>query len=294
MLSLLLALALAPGPDRMVSGTGLRLREAPEASADVVDRAPLGARLSCLEESKPVTVGTTTAPFCKTLTPKGPAWYFTPLTEPMAADAAAQRAHIAERAATALGEPAAFAKERWPDVYEVHALLKSLPGLSAKIAEARFVAGFANAFAGDARVEQDYAQGARLRNDVFEQLLAEAKGKPEHEAAAWALYQHGWGGECEGEPSCVLSRLHGTSCRYLEAFAAGEHAVAAVSDITETANQLRELLVQFPIGDDADAKAVRTGALEQLARVRQCTRAARAGDRAKAGAALDALEKALR
>lgn len=283
--------------DRLVTGTGLRLRAAPDANAKIVERVPLGTVLPCLEESPPVTVGEATAPFCKTS--KG--WYFTALTEPaLPADKrAAQIDALIDARARALGAPGGSVdKDAWPDVYALHDLMRrridarTAPEekLRARIAELVFVAAHPHVFDKDPRVVGDDSQGPRVKNAAFEELVRAAKGTSAHEEAAWALYQHGMGGECEGDPVCILIRLDRTACKFLADFPSGDRAAKAIDDVKETLSSLQPGSdAASPLANDAALKA---DARAQLAKVRACVERAKSGDVAAAGKLVDETERA--
>lgn len=298
-LSVALTCALAPPEppstarsERLVTGTGLRLRVAPDANAKIVERVPLGVVLPCLEESKPVTVGEATAPFCKTA--KG--WYFTALTDsaaPVGAQRAAQiDALITARADALRDKPSAEAE--WPDVYALNDLMRRRideragdDKLRARVAELVFVASQPHVFSKDPRVLRDDSQGPRVANKAFEDLARAAKGTGAHEEAAWALYQHGLGGECEGDPVCILIRLDRTACTFVAQFPTGDHAAKAVDDVNETLAWLHGDAAS-PLANDAALKA---DARAQLAKVRACVERAHSGDVAKARKHVDDTER---
>lgn len=276
LLILSLALAIAPA-ERVVSGTGLRLRERPDASAPLVGKATIGTVLGCVEETAPATIGGKTATWCKA--PKG-GYYFTAHTEPREADLEVQRLAIAERALAALGDD--VGDDRRADLYEIHMLAASLRSLPARLFEAELVGKHVAFFEKDKRVVQDDSQGPRMKNEVFEALLQEAKGTPSHERAAWALAAHGWPGECEGFLACVLARVNDTACRYLLAFPSGAHAPRAV--------ELVSLVLEA--GGDATEEAAEVD--ERLKATERCVAAAKAGDVKRATVALEALRKSLK
>lgn len=289
MIALLVVLQLAvapPGDERLVTSTGLRIREAPDAEARVVEKVSLGTVLPCLAQSAPVTVGEHTAPFCKAKN----GWYFTALTEPLAEKPKQIDALIEARAAPfkdRFVEPA-----EWPDVYQVHNLMRIRidertgdAKLRARIDELVFVAAHPNVFAKDPRVAGDDSQGDRVKNEAFEKLVSDAKAGasgPVLEDAAWALYQHGLGGECEGYAPCVIGRLDRTACRFLRTVGFPENnarAAKAIDDVVETLQSRTE-----PIADGGDVKRE---ALLELAKVRDCVQRAEAGDVARARRLVD-------
>jgi hypothetical protein len=286
-LALILALAAPSSGERLVTGTGLRVRAAPDANAAIVERVPLGTILPCLEESAPVTVGEATAPFCKT--PKG--WYFTALTEPALPPEkrAEQIDALIDTRTRALGE-GRVDKAAWPDVYALNDLMRRRidartnldDKMRARIAELQLVARYPDVFDKDPRVVRDESQGPRVANNAFEELVRAAKGTSAHEDAAWALYQHGMGGECEGDPVCILIRLDRTACAFLSAFPSGDRAAKAIDDVNETLGSLE------PISDPAFKADART----QLAKVRACVERAKSGDTAKSRKLLEDTERA--
>lgn len=276
MFALALALAVAhaaPSAEaRLVTGTGLRLRAAPDPRAAIVERVPLGTALPCLETSAPVRVGETTAPFCKT--EKG--WYFTALTEPLATDRVRRDAQVDALIAArveALAQQRHVDQATWPDLYELHNLMRARidarsgdDKLRARIAELTFVAAHPNVFEKDPRVIADDSQGPRIKNEAFEELVAASKGTSAHEEAAWALAQHGLGGECEGDVVCELIRIERTTCRFITHFPSGARAAKAVDEIATDLESQR---------DDAPPRdaAMKKDALTVLARVKACVQA---------------------
>lgn len=301
----LVLLAASPNPQRLVTGTGLRVRAAPDANAAIVQKIPLGSVLACIEESKPVTVGGATASFCKM--EKG--WYFTALTEPLESDAAAQLDRLIDKRAGELGE--GVPEEKRPDVYQVHTLMlrrseerTGVERLKARLAELAFVAKHADAFDKDPRVARDDSQGPRVKNEAFETLVKEAKGTPVHEDAAFALYQHGMGGECEGYAPCVYMRALRTACAFLASFPEGERARLAVADIIETVesqltaeasaaqldptgNPADPSPSTATLGPSAEARAARKEASTELVKLRRCVENTKADGKQKARAAID-------
>ena len=277
----LVLLAASPNPQRLVTGTGLRVRAAPDANAAIVEKIALGSVLACMEESKPVTVGGATASFCKM--ERG--WYFTALTEPVESDATAQLDRLIDKRAGELGE--GVAEDKRPDVYQVHTLMlrrieerKGVEKLRARLAELAFVAKHADAFHKDPRVVGDDSQGPRVKNEAFEKLVKEAKGTAVHEDAAFALYQHGMGGECEGYAPCVYVRALRTACTFLAAFPEGERAQLAVMDIIETVESQTQLEATgnpadpspstATLGPSAEAREARKEASTALVKLRRC------------------------
>ena len=291
-------------PGRLVTGTGLRLRAAPEADAAVIDKIALGSVLPCLQQSKPVTIGAQTAPFCQM--ERG--WYFTALTEPVQSDRAAQLDRLIDKRAGELASD--VTKDRWPDIYQVHALMfrriadrSGEQKLAARLVELSFVSAHANAFHADPRVAADDSQGPRVKNEAFEQLVKNAKGTAAHEDAAWALYQHGWGGECEGYLPCVLTRAHRTACTFLASFPKGERARLAVADIITTLKQQAALEATNDVtdpspssaaaGESASARQVKQEARAALLQLESCVKKAQSGDVKKALEHIAATQKRL-
>lgn len=291
MLALALVLLAAPPvpPQRLVTGTGLRIRAAPEASAAVVEKVALGSVLPCLEESPPVAIGERTASFCRM--ERG--WYFTALTEPLQSDRFAQVDRLIEARTREL--PEGVAEERWPDVYQLHMMMlrriderSGVGKLKARLAELSFVATHASAFHADPRVVGDDSQGPRVKNSAFEKMVKDAKGTAAHEDATWALYQHGWGGECEGDPPCVLGRAHGTACTFLASFPKGERARLAVADIIETLVSQAEFDARNGQDVQPSDAAGKQAVLVEVNKLKSCVANAGSGDTKRA---LELLEK---
>jgi hypothetical protein len=251
-----------PTADRLITAAGVRLRVAPTADAAIVQKLDIGVVLPCTEQSAPVTIGKVTAPFCKT----DAGWYFTGVTEVAETGPAlaAQIDRLLAARAKDLSETDTFDKTKWPDVYAVHQLflrcVKERTGddkARAQVAELVFVAQHADAFHADPRVYRDESQGLRVKDEAFAALVTGTKNKNSGAAddAAWAQYQHGYPGECEGYTPCVLHRLYNTGCGYLAAVPTGRHANEVLVDIADVLASLAEFEASNtgPIESPSDA-----------------------------------------
>jgi outer membrane protein assembly factor BamB len=79
-----------------------------------------------------------------------------------------------------------------------------------------------------ALVVDDYAQGRRISQDAYWKLAEEFADTAVAENIAWGALRVGSGGECEGDPLCMLQRAHRHGeGRYLAAHPHGSHAELA-------------------------------------------------------------------
>jgi hypothetical protein len=236
----------APFPPRLVVASGLRVRDAPQPGATLIERVAIGTVLPCLEQSGPVRVGSQVGPFCRTRLEGGrEGWFFVPLTAELEA---APEAQLDRLVSAKLEELQGVGEERRSDVYDLHQLAlrridaaQERPGkLRAKLDELRLLQAHPDAFHADPRIYRDDAQGLRLRREAIWSLVDEAKGTPTAEAAGWLAVQHGHDFECEGDPACAVSWLAHVECEYLARFPDGAHAGQALTSFGELADWVAE------------------------------------------------------
>jgi hypothetical protein len=217
------ALAQGDAPERLVTASGMRVREAPSTDAPVVERVALGRVLRCLEQQ---------GDFCRTELPEGKVgWFFAPLTEPLAQDAEAQLQRLTDRRFAELAEAG---EDRRADLFDFHRFLlrrveqaqTPLGKARARLDELRLVRLHPQVFHGDPRIYRDEAQGHRMKREALWKLVDELRPTaPEvAEQAAFLAVEHGHDFECEGFIGCMAGWWKRVECEYLERFPDGAHA----------------------------------------------------------------------
>jgi hypothetical protein len=90
----------------------------------------------------------------------------------------------------------------------------------------------------------DLAGATAVRSDLFWALERKYHGTPVGERIAWAAAENLTPGECESDEVCQLLRLHETHGRYVGLYPTGEHAAEALEyyETTLASEQVTELL----------------------------------------------------
>lgn len=296
---LLVGAQVAHGEDeRVVTGSGLRVRARADATSTVLERLELGATVPCLARTGDATLGDRRGGFCRTRLADGrEGFFFEPLTGPFdrARPEAAWQAIVDERTA-ALAQCATQRKE---DVwgYQRFLLARAAAATSAAerarwgLLELRLLRVQACLYAGaDPRFYVDEAQGPRLKREAIWSFVDRVKGTPSAEEAAWLAIEHGHDFECEGSLPCLLGWTRHVEGEYLVRFPDGPHAQDAVRGIAEAARNVLAALEKREVGPaDMGAKD-----LEMLAAVRGAIARAKGEAARAADQALSSIEVRLR
>lgn len=84
------------------------------------------------------------------------------------------------------------------------------------------------------RIVEDYAQGLRVKTDPFWELADRYKDLPIGDKLAFAAARHGTGGECEGDPVCIIGRESMTEGAYLQRFPDGLYGAQSITAIDQS------------------------------------------------------------
>jgi len=241
---------------RVVTGTGLRVRAAPDTTSEVLEKLELGATAPCLGRVGEAAVGERKGAFCRTRLADGrEGFFFEPLTalfDPTRAEEA-WRAIVAERTA-ALPYCAEGRKE---DVWGFQRFLLARAAAATspaerarwELLELRLVKAQACLYlGGDARVYRDEAQGARLKREALWAFVDRVRGTPASEEGAWLAVEHGHDFECEGYLPCYLAWRRHVEAEYLRRFPDGPHAGDAVRGVAEAARPVLAALEKGELG----------------------------------------------
>ncbi|HSA21999.1 MAG TPA: SH3 domain-containing protein, partial [Myxococcota bacterium] len=260
---------------RVVTGTGLRVRSAPDTTSEVLEKLELGATAACLGRVGEAVVGEKKGAFCRTRLADGrEGFFFEALTGPFdpARPEDAWRAIVDERTAAL----EYCAEKRKEDVWGFQRFLLARaaaatgPGDKARweLAELRLIKVQACLYlGGDARVYRDESQGARLRREALWSFVDRVQGTPASEQGAWLAVEHGHDFECEGYLPCYLAWKRHVEAEYLRRFPDGPHAQDAARGIGEAARPVLAALEKGELGredlgaNDLETLAVLRGAL---------------------------------
>lgn len=301
MLTLWILLATTPSdaPLRIVTGSGIRLRDRATLEAKTVGRLPLGATAACLKRAGKATASGKTGGFCQTKLPDGTqGWFFEPVTAPFdpAMDQRAYRAIATERHRS-LGY---CAKKRKSDVWGFQTFIlervkkASTPAerTAWRFEELKLLQKQACLYlGGDKRIYRDESQGARLKRDTIWKLVQEAKKSDAKlaEKIAWFAVQHGHDFECEGWWPCYIAWKEKIECRYLNSFPKGQHAPLVLKKIEELIQAAHKSLTQ----DGFKAADFEASDRENLTKIGQCVARSSSTKRAQTTAALRKLQAEL-
>jgi hypothetical protein len=97
----------------------------------------------------------------------------------------------------------------------------------------------------------DYAQGRRVRPDAFASLADRFRKSELGETLELARYHAGLGGECEGDPGCIVNRALQLAGRYLARF---PHGLGRTEVLREVRRDI-EWLVGTPSSEAAVSRA---------------------------------------
>jgi hypothetical protein len=245
---------------RIVTASGVRLRERPETGAGEVARLPLGVVVQELERSPDkAKVGTAEDYWYQVAAPDGArGWVFGGLTAPFdpARRVEIYRALANER----LGNTAATfnelsdlvrfldraLKETTPreahaelELARLSALARSLVSISMEQHETPPYKSWTTEHDPDIVYSEPAGQWF-VRADRFWDLQRKYRDLSLAERAAWQAAQTPLPGECEGYLPCHLSVESMTSGNYLKLYPRGPHAEAALASITELLEQVSE------------------------------------------------------
>jgi hypothetical protein len=241
---------------RVVTGTGLRVRAAPDTTSEVLEKLELGATAACLGRVGEAVVGEKKGAFCRTRLADGrEGYFFEPLTGPFdpARPEAAWQAIVDERTAAL----PYCAQKRKEDVWGFQRFLLGRAAAATgpadkarwELAELRLIKVQACLYlGGDARVYRDEAQGARLKREALWAFVDRAHGTPAAEEGAWLAVEHGHDFECEGYLPCYLAWKRNVEAEYLKRFPDGPHAQDAVRGIGEAARPVLAALEKGELG----------------------------------------------
>ena len=244
----------------IVTASGVRLRERPEAGAAEVARLPLGAVVAVQERAaeKSKVGAAEDYWYLVAATGGGRGWVFGGLAAPFdpARREEIYRAVAAERVARAdatfaeLSDLVRFLDRATKEVKgrEAQAELE----LARLVALARSLASFSiedqekspyKSWTVERAREIVYSEPAGqwyVRAELFWGLQSRYKDLPVAERAAWEAAQTPLPGECEGYLPCHLGSLTMTSGRYLKLYPRGPHAGAALEEIAELLGHVTE------------------------------------------------------
>jgi hypothetical protein len=281
----------APAGSLIVTASGVRLRERPDAGSAEVARLQLGAVVPAQERTPEKTkVGTAEDFWYLVSTPNGSrGWVFGGLVAPF--DAARReeiyRSLAAERAARAgtnfaeWAELVRFLGRATKEVTrrDAHAELE----LARLTALARSLASFSiedqekapyKAWTNEHESEIVYSEPAGqwyVRSDLYWDFQSKYKDLPVAERAAWEAAQTPLPGECEGFLPCYFVMESMTNGKYLALYPRGAHAEAALAQIAELLGQITQDLrgpnpvYEVPPADRAEFRKTAAALRAQIA-----------------------------
>jgi hypothetical protein len=286
-LAMMLALASQSPEHRMTTGSGIRARAEPKASAAEVVRLPIGSVLLVKEKSaKPETIGGVTEHWYRVELSKGTGWIFGGFLR--AVDPAnAIEAHLALWRERSTVETTSFAERA--DLAEL--LMNDVAGAKSKdqAAELELAAWRAMKWAVQAIVYEGAdapepfkkwieKQGERVVYSepggvwymsavVAWRLADEHQGTAHADEIAWEAATTPYPGECEGSVPCLLTMMNRSYVRYLDRFPRGKHAEEAMKHTHEALTVSPEFLSDLTDEDKKDMRAELAKIRKTLAKV---------------------------
>lgn len=245
---------------RIVTASGVRLREGPDTGAGEVARLQLGVVVEELERSPDKALVGTAEDYWYLVTVPGGArgWVFGGLTAPF--DSTQRDVIYGRLAHDRLANTAATFAELSDLVRLLERAVKEVTGrdalaeleLTRLTALARSLASIPiedmqkppfKDWTAEHEKEIVYSEPAGqwfVRADLFWDLERKYHGLPVAERAAWQAAETPLPGECEGYLPCHLSLETWTNGKYLKLYPSGPHADAAVANISELLTQVSE------------------------------------------------------
>lgn len=246
-------IVVVPGkPQRIVSGSGVRLRAAPSVSAAEVEKLALGTLVDELEiGSKEEKIGSRSGRWYRIALPDGrDGWIFGAFTIPVSGT-------DRDTAFMTLASARLVLERQTPnELLELHQLLRSAIGQAssetsraglefwALLALNRYLretdrssgSGAPPAAVSAYADELVYSEPAAMymcKYNLFWDLYEACKGLPQADEMAWKAAHQPIPGETEGFFDLMLAQADETSGRYLRAQPAGAHVGEALKDINE-------------------------------------------------------------
>lgn len=240
-------------PDRITTASGVRLRTAPQSSAQEIARLPLGVTLQTLEQSaSKEKIGESEDYWYRITTADGKTgWVFGGLTASFVPD---QREEIYQRIAAERlkNESAEFAEQSDLVSFLTRAVAEvRIPAVAAELELARLLALERSLSSIPSQTPDQPAQRDWLKRheeqivyhepggmwlvkaELYWALQKKYSALPVAERIAWAGAQTELPGECEGYLPCGFERIMLTEAKYLELYPQGAHAEEALEQIDE-------------------------------------------------------------
>ncbi|HEV2860493.1 MAG TPA: SH3 domain-containing protein [Pyrinomonadaceae bacterium] len=250
----------AAAKSRITTASGVRLRSGPDTKAEEVGRLQLGVVVDEIERSAAkARVGEAEDYWYMVAAPGGArGWVFGALTEAFdparraevytrlasarVANADAKFAELADLVkftSRALREVTTRAAAAELELLRLQALARSLASVEMTELEKEPYRSFVK----EHEAEIVYSEPAGqwyVNSDVLWKLREKYKDLPLAERIAWEAASTPLPGECEGYVPCYLYKETVTNGRYLELYPQGEHAEAALGNVTEWLGTLED------------------------------------------------------
>ncbi|HLM57824.1 MAG TPA: SH3 domain-containing protein [Pyrinomonadaceae bacterium] len=250
----------AAGKSRITIASGVRLRGEPDTKAEEVGRLQLGVVVEEIERSAAkARVGEAEDYWYMVAAPGGArGWVFGALTEAFdpasrgevyrrlasarVANAEAKFAELADLVkftTRALKEVTTRADVAELELLRLQALARSLASVEMTELEKEPYRSWVKGH--DAEIVYSEPAGQwYVNSDVLWRLREKYKDLPVAERIAWEAASTPLPGECEGYVPCYLYKETLTNGRYLELYPQGEHAAAALGNVTEWLGTLED------------------------------------------------------